>query len=206
MRRIGLFGGSFDPVHNGHLALATAALGDVALDQILWIPAGHAWQKARPLTDADHRLAMLELAIEHESRFRVDLIEVHRSGASYTIDTVNELQAAGSTIRAEWFLLIGQDQYAQLSTWHGWRALAGKVTFAVAARGGQEPTPDPQLAALGHRRLVVDMPEVDVSSTTIRERAAAGLGLAGMVPPAVEGYIAAHGLYGASTEPPSQPH
>jgi nicotinate-nucleotide adenylyltransferase len=195
LRRIGLFGGSFDPVHNGHVALAEAALSGVALDQILWIPAGQAWQKARALTAAEHRIAMLELAIAHEPRFRVERIEVRRAGPSYMLDTVTELQAAASTLQAEWFLLIGQDQYARLSTWHGWRSLAQKVTFAVAARDGIPPIPDPHLAVIPHRELVIPMPEVPVSSTTIRKRLAAGLGLTGMVPAAVEGYIAAHGLY-----------
>jgi nicotinate-nucleotide adenylyltransferase len=204
MRRIGLFGGSFDPVHRGHLALAEAALEGVALDQILWIPAGHPWQKSRRLAPAEDRASMIEIAIAHEPRFRLERIELNRAGPSYTLDTVTELQAAASMLRAEWFLLIGQDQYARLSTWHGWRKLVQRVTFAVAARDGQVPTPDPQLAALTHRQLVIPMPAVDVSSTTLRARAAAGQSLAGMVPSAVEGYIASHGLYrppgAASTE------
>jgi nicotinate-nucleotide adenylyltransferase len=204
MRRIGLFGGSFDPVHVGHVALAKAALDGVALDQILWIPAGHPWQKARELAPPEDRAAMVELAIADEPRFRLERTELNRAGPSYTLDTVVDLQAAGSTMRAEWFLLIGQDQYARLTTWHGWRNLVQRVTFAVAARHGQLPVPDPQLAGITHRQLIIPMPQVDVSSTTVRSRVAAGLTIAGMVPPPVEGYIASHGLYRFNGAPPSQ--
>ncbi len=195
MRRIGLFGGSFDPVHVGHVALATAALDAVALDQVLWIPAGRPWQKSRELATADDRVAMVELAIADEPRFRIERVEINRAGPSYTLDTVIDLQAAGSTMRAEWFLLIGQDQYARLSTWHGWRTLAQRVTFAVAARDGRSPMPDPQLALLTHRQLVISMPAVAVSSSAVRQRAALGLSLTGLVPPLVEAYIESHRLY-----------
>lgn len=197
IRRIGLFGGSFDPVHHGHLALATSALAAVALDQILWIPAGHPWQKSRRLADARHRAAMVELAIADEPHFRLERMELRRGGPSYTLDTVRELQSATAMMTTEWFLLIGQDQYGRLSTWHGWRELVQRVSFAVAARDGVDPQPDPALAGVAHRRLVVPMPAVPVSSTAIRERVAAGLGLAAMVPPTVEAYIASHGLYRA---------
>lgn len=195
IRRIGLFGGSFDPVHDGHLALANAALSAVALDQILWVPAGHPWQKLRELADAKHRAAMVELAIATEPRFRLERMELRRSGPSYTLDTVRELQSATAMMSTEWFLLIGQDQYGRLSTWHGWRELVQRVSFAVASRDGVDPQPDPLVAQVDHRRLVVPMPRVPVSSTAVRERVAARRGLKGMVPPAVEAYIASHGLY-----------
>lgn len=91
MTRIGLFGGSFDPVHNAHLALAHAALRDAALDEVRWIPAGQPWQKTRQLAAAAHREAMVALAIEGEPRFVLDRIELQRAGPSYTLDTVRAL-------------------------------------------------------------------------------------------------------------------
>jgi nicotinate-nucleotide adenylyltransferase len=94
LRRIGLFGGSFDPVHNAHVALARSALEALALDEVRWIPAGHPWQKTRTLADAAHRQAMVALAIEDEPRFVLDPIELQRPGPSYMLDTVTELQAA----------------------------------------------------------------------------------------------------------------
>ena len=146
MRRIGLFGGSFDPVHNAHLELARSALRDLSLDEVRWIPAGHPWQKTRQLADAAHRTAMVALAIEGEPRFVLDPIEVQRPGPSYMLDTVNDLQAAQPG--AQWFLIIGQDQLAGLPTWHNAQELVRRVTLAVAGRPGAPLPPDPQALKL----------------------------------------------------------
>ena len=93
-RRIGIFGGSFDPVHNAHLALARLALSELTLDELRWIPVGKPWQKSRRITSAAHREAMVRLAIEGEPRFVLDRTELERSGPSYSLDTVRSLQAA----------------------------------------------------------------------------------------------------------------
>jgi nicotinate-nucleotide adenylyltransferase len=108
VRRIGLFGGSFDPVHNAHLALAHSALQALKLDELRWQPAGQPWQKARALTPAVHRQAMIRLAIAGEPRFVLDRIELEREGPSFTLDTVRTLQ--DQEPQAQWFLIIGQDQ------------------------------------------------------------------------------------------------
>ena len=128
--RIGIFGGSFDPVHNAHLALARTALTELPLDGVLWVPAGQPWQKTRELSAAAHRVAMLHLAIDGEPRFTLDRREIDRTGPSYTLDTVREL-------RAEWpdallFLIrlsIGRGDYgrarsyiARLCSLKGWTA------------------------------------------------------------------------------------
>src|SRR5207253_4963934 len=120
---------------------------------------------------ADDREAMVALAIAGEPRFRIDDRELRRGGASYTVDSVRELQAAEP---ADWFLLLGQDQYANLPTWHEWRGLLARVALAVASRKGIAPTPPAALAALPHRIVALPMPRIDVSSTDIRRRAAAG--------------------------------
>lgn len=190
-RRIGLFGGTFDPVHLAHLALAREALAALQLDEVRWVPAGQPWQKARALTPAAHREAMVRLAIEGEPRFVLDRIELERTGPSYTLDTVCELQAREPG--AEWFLLIGADQYAGLHTWRGWEDLLDRVVLAVAAR----PWPLPPVAAAvvqrPHRSVPLTM--MDVSSTEIRRRVAAGEDFSELVPPAVARYIDHEGLY-----------
>ena len=186
MRRIGLFGGSFDPVHNAHLALARAALRDAALDELRWIPAGQPWQKTRAVTAAGHREAMVALAIAGEPRFVLDPVELQRPGPSYMIDTVRELQAAQPG--AQWFLIVGQDQQAGLPSWHGAEELRRLVTLAVAGRPGAPQADQPA-------GCVIEMPPTTLSSTEVRARCADGLPIDQMVPAQVARYIDQHGLY-----------
>ena len=189
--RIGIFGGSFDPPHNAHLALAQAALDALALDQLRWIPAGQPWQKARVISAAAHREAMVRAAIDGEPRFVLDRIEIARGGPSYTLDTVRALRTQQP--QAAWFLVIGADQYASLHTWHGWQELLGGVTLAVANRPGASLPIDPQVLRCPHR--VVPLPMLDISATDIRARTARGLPIGALVPDAVARYIESHHLY-----------
>lgn len=190
-RRVGIFGGSFDPVHTAHVALAQAALTALRLHELRWIPAGNPWQKTRTITDATHRVAMVQAAIAGEGRFVLDRMEVDRSGASYTLDTVRALAAAQPG--THWFLIIGQDQYSSLHTWRHWQALLGLVTLAVANRPGD--TRSPHADVQRHAHEMVPLPMLDISSTQIRQRVAAGLDITPLVPPAVARYIETHGLY-----------
>ena len=189
--RIGIFGGSFDPVHNAHLALAKLALTELQLDELLWVPAGQPWQKSRLLSSAADRVAMLALAIEGEPRFVLSPIELERAGPSYMLDTVRVLQAERPNV--QWFLVIGQDQYAGFHTWHGCTELIARITLAVAARPDASGVVDPRVLALPHR--TVALPMMAVSSTDIRGRIAHGQGIADLVPHAVASYIARHHLY-----------
>lgn len=198
--RIGLFGGSFDPVHLAHRSLALSALTQLGLDRLLWLPAGRPWQKlqaggGRGLASPEHRRAMVELMVAGEPRFAVDDSELERDGASYTIDTVRARLAAHPG--EQLFLLIGQDQYARLHTWREWPALLERVTLAVAARAGTPVQAPPELAGTPHRVQIIEMPASAISSTEVRDRASRGEDIRPMVGDAVAGYIARHRLYGA---------
>lgn len=190
-RRIGLFGGTFDPPHTAHVALAELALAELALDELRWIPAGQPWQKARQITPAAHREAMVRLAMGAEPRFRLERCEIRRAGPSFTLDTVRELQASEPS--AQWFLIIGQDQYAGLHTWRDWRELLSRVTLAVANRPGVAVEPHPDVKAAAHQ--VVPLPMLDIASTDIRARVAAGRDIDALVPVSVARYIEANHLY-----------
>ena len=193
--RIGLFGGSFDPVHNAHLALARLALQELALDELRWVPAGDAWQKTRPLSAVAHRLAMLQAAIEGEPRFVLERCEIERDGPSYTLDTVRTLQQLQPAAR--WWLLIGQDQYANLHTWHGFEELLRRVRLAVAGRPGVAAPADERVLAAD--TVWLQLPPMAVSASDIRERVAAGQDIDALVPSGVALYIRQHGLYRAAT-------
>jgi len=197
-RRIGLFGGTFDPPHNAHVALATLALRELALDELRWVPAGEPWQKARVITPAAHREAMVRLAMGSEPRFVLERCEIQRRGPSYTLDTVRELQAAEAG--AQWFLVIGQDQYAGLHTWRDWRELLGRVTLAVANRPGPAQAPQADVLAFSHR--AVPLPMLDIASTDIRASVADGRDISSLVPDGVARYIEAHHLYQRPPRPP----
>lgn len=204
MKRIGLFGGSFDPVHRGHLQLARTALDHLQLDELRWIPTGQAWQKQGARAPADDRAAMVLAAIADEPRFKLERCELDREGPSYTIDTLNALQTRDP--QAQWFLVIGQDQYANLHTWKDWPSVIARVTLAVAAR--DQALPDVRNTPLGaapHRVVQLPMPAVPVSATAIRAELARGTPATllsdSLVPPAVASYIARHGLYRKTPTP-----
>jgi nicotinate-nucleotide adenylyltransferase len=195
MKRAALFGGTFDPVHNAHLALAHAALATLALDEVRWVPVGRPWQKERVITPALHRVTMLELAVAGEPRFVIDRIELLREGPSYTLDTVRALHRAEPG--TAWTLLIGQDQYAALHTWNGWQELLGLVDLAVANRPGVVARPDPEVQRFAHH--MVPLPMLDISATDIRRRVAEGREISQLVPPQVARYIETNRLYRGAT-------
>lgn len=194
VKRVGLFGGSFDPVHDAHVALAKTALDQLELDQLRWIPVGQPWQKTRSLAPAADREAMVRLAIAGEPRFSLDRVELRRHGPTFTLDTVRELAAAEPGL--QWFLILGQDQYASLHTWRDWRELLGLVTLAIANRPGAALAVNPLVAKAEHR--AVRLPMMNVSSTEVRRRVATGESIADLVPDAVARYIETRRLYSAA--------
>jgi nicotinate-nucleotide adenylyltransferase len=197
-KRIGLFGGSFDPPHLAHLAMARLARDNLALNEVRWVPAGQPWQKAgRTMASAADRTAMVRLMIDGEPGFVLDDVEIRRAGPSYSIDTVRTCAAAepGALL----YLIVGQDQYARLHTWHQWRDLLRRVTLAVAGRAGASPMPSSELISVPHRIEQIDLPNMPLSSTHVRERAQRGDAVAPLVGDAVAGYIETHALYRADT-------
>ena len=211
---IGLLGGSFDPIHRGHLQLARDALAQLSLAEVRFLLAGRPWQKREP-TDAAHRAAMVLAAIGAEPRFTLDLREVERPGPTYTIDTLRELRAAlGADVPL--VLIIGSDQFERLDTWRDWNHLLDHAHLAVARRADAVLAPNWTLqeyfnahwarpAAVAQsacgRIVEIDMTPVDASATEIRELLAQPAGtardarLAEILPAAVLDYIRAHRLY-----------
>ncbi len=203
-RRVGLFGGAFDPPHQAHVALARAAIAQLQLDELRILPTGQAWHKARALTPPEHRLAMAQLAFADVPRARVDARELQRAGPSYTIDTLEEMAAEWP--EARFFLLMGADQWAAFATWHRWQDIAARAQLCVLERpGAQAPRPQPGLPV---PQLLV-LPPMDCSATALRQGLAAGrlsAPLAQLLPEAVARYISAHGLYGHPPPGLTAPH
>lgn len=191
MRRIGLMGGTFDPIHVGHLAIADRARAELGLDVVVFVPAGDPWQK-RAVASAEDRCEMVRLAIADMPGFEVSRIEVDRDGPTYTVDTLRVLRAQEPDVEL-WFLL-GADSLAGLPTWREPEEVVRLASFAVVARAGSA-VEAPDVTGLSLR--VVPMDEIAVSSTDIRARLGRGVPVEGL-PPAVEGYIRARGLYGAA--------
>jgi nicotinate-nucleotide adenylyltransferase len=184
---VGILGGSFDPVHNAHLAMARAALDALALAKVLWIPGGTPPHREAPRASGADRAAMVRLAIAGEPRFELDERELRKSSPGYTVETLEDLHA-GLGKHADLVLLIGADQYARLETWHRWRDLFALARIAVFARPGQDLDPAKHVT-------VVPMAPLDVSSTALRARIAAGDPPRGLLPDAVLDYIQIHRLY-----------
>ena len=195
-RELGVMGGTFDPVHLGHLAVAEEARDVLGLERILFVPAGQPPHKpAGDVTSVEHRLAMVELAIADNPAFELSRIEVDRPGPSYTVDTLETLAADGDRVT----VILSAETFAELPTWHEpWR-LFDAARVAVAPRWGY-PAPDPGwLAATfpgrGDRVSYLEGPRLGVSSTALRARVAAGHSIRYLVPEPVAAYIAAHDLY-----------
>lgn len=192
-RRLGVFGGTFDPPHVGHLALAECAREELALDRVLFVPAGTPPHKRTARTPAATRLAMTRLAVRGHRGFAVSDLEVRRAGPSYTADTLRALAAKWPRTRL--VLLVGADMFGTLGRWREPRAIAALAEIAVAVRPGSR-RPRAGAWARGGRgvRWLRNVP-LDVASRGVRARARAGRSLRFLVPDAVASYVARHRLY-----------
>ena len=188
---MGILGGTFDPVHVGHLVAATWAREALALDRVLLVVANEPWQKTgrRTITPAEDRLAVVAAAVGDVPGLEPCRLEIDRGGPSYTIDTVREL--AGRYPGTRFFLLVGADVAGDLDTWHDVGELAGLVTLVIVDRGGVERASDPP----GWRVERLPIPALDVSSSDLRHRLTAGNSVDFLIPPAAILCIGRRGLY-----------
>ena len=194
--RTGVFGGTFDPVHVGHLAAAAAAIECARLDRVIFMPSGQPPHRPSAAASPEHRLEMTRLATAGDPRFAVSDIELRRPGVSYTSDTIRELHALHPG--AELFLILGWDAARQFSTWHRPEGVRELATIVVVARpGSSSPQPaDLEASGLGGDGVILCMERTpNVSASGIRDDIESGRSIAGRVAPAVERYIATHHLY-----------
>lgn len=195
--RIGVFGGTFDPIHMGHLIVAEDARAALELDKVLFIPAGQPWFKSyRQITEAHHRLAMVRLAVEGNPSFGVTDIEIRRTGPSYTVDTLAELR--GQYPDAEFIVILGVDALREIDRWHQPRKLFELASVVGMARPGASLDPSVLNAAIpgaSSRMRLLDSVLIEISGTEVRQRVAAGRSVRYRVPAAVEQYIHENGLY-----------
>ena len=196
-RRVGVFGGTFDPVHVGHLIVATELRFALALDCVLFVPAGRPPHKTRQeISDNEHRLAMLQLAIDDSPWFAISLVDMQRAGPSYTADTLAILRHELDPV--ELIFLMGSDSLRDLPTWHEPERIVAQAELGVAQRPGIALDLEQIYASIPNARgriHLVEVPLIGISSTDIRERVRSGRPIRYQVPLPVEEYIFQHGLY-----------
>ncbi|MDQ3532954.1 MAG: nicotinate-nucleotide adenylyltransferase [Actinomycetota bacterium] len=192
LHRLGVMGGTFDPIHLGHLIAASEALSRLDLDRMLFVPTGRPWQKSR-YSDAEDRFIMTSLAAASHPRFAVSRMELDRTGPTYSADTLEQLRlfhGPGTKL----FFIIGADAALKLGTWHGLERLRGLTEVVAVARPGfdlEALKPEAHWPKVG----VMQMPGIDISSSDIRARVSAGRPIDYLVPAEVMAYIRGHGLY-----------
>lgn len=206
---VGILGGTFDPIHNGHLRLAIEAQEQCGLSEVHFIPSGTPPHRAAPQASASDRLHMVQLAVHNNPKFLADQREIYREGVSYTVDTLTTLRAELGS-QQPLCLLLGSDAFIQLHTWHQWRELFELAHLVVMQRPGQPlgnllAKADPELLSEYTARLapspkvlhessyghivVLDIPALEISSTDIRQRCVAGKNIHALVPDSVAHYI-----------------
>jgi nicotinate-nucleotide adenylyltransferase len=185
---VGLFGGSFDPIHHGHLLVGLAAIESLGLASLRFVPAHtQPFKSGRHGATPEQRAAMVALAIAGEPRFELERVEIDRGGPSYTVDTLRALKVREPDV--EFALLVGADAVAELGSWREAAALPGLARIVALSRGGAPPPASPLI----WRTLIV--PAVEISATDVRARVRAGASIRWRVPEAVARYIAAERLY-----------
>lgn len=193
--QVGVFGGAFDPPHLAHQCLVRTAMLELALDRLLVVPTGQAWHKPRPLSAAHHRLAMCTLAFDDQPQVQLDARETRRQGATYTLDTLRELQA--DLPGCDWFLVIGADQAQAFTTWSRWESILEIAIICVAERMSAALTALPYAfeTRFPDRVRRLSMPAMAISSSDIRHRITSAQSIDTLVCPGVARYIADHHLY-----------
>lgn len=194
-RRIGIMGGTFDPIHNGHLVAGSEVADRYNLDLVLFVPTGQPWQKAdRKVSDAEDRYLMTVIATASNPRFHVSRVDIDRGGATYTVDTLQDL--AEKFPGAELFFITGADALAKIMTWRDWEKMFDLATFVGVTRPGYELEDITSVDVEGKDNVqLLEIPAMSISSTDCRQRASAGRPVWYLVPDGVVQYIAKRGLY-----------
>jgi nicotinate-nucleotide adenylyltransferase len=193
-QRVGIMGGTFDPVHHGHLVAASEVAALFELDEVIFVPTGEPWQKLdRQVSAAEHRYLMTVIATASNPRFWVSRVDIDRPGPTYTIDTIRDL--AGQRPGADLFFITGADALAQILSWKDQREALRLAHFVGVTRPGYELS-DKHLPA--DSVTLVDVPAMAISSSAVRERVSAGQPVWYLVPDGVVQYIGKHGLYRVS--------
>ncbi|HCD3684202.1 TPA: nicotinate-nucleotide adenylyltransferase [Corynebacterium striatum] len=200
-QRIGIMGGTFDPIHNGHLVAASEVAYRFQLDQVVFVPTGQPWQKAgREVTAAEHRYLMTMVATASNPRFTVSRVDIDRKGPTYTIDTLRDLRELFPD--AELYFITGADSLASIMSWRDWEVMLEMANFVGVTRPGYELSKDmlPLESQTGIELIVI--PAMAISSTDCRERAREGEPVWYLVPDGVVQYIAKNNLYGPNPDKP----
>lgn len=188
-RRVGVMGGTFDPIHHGHLVAASEVAHNFDLDEVIFVPTGRPWQKIR-VSDSEHRYLMTVIATASNPRFRVSRVDVDRAGPTYTVDTLRDLRARMPD--ADLFFISGADAVAQILSWKDVQELWDLAHFIAVSRPGHELS----LSGLsGEHVSLLEVPALAISSTDCRSRVARGYPVWYLVPDGVVQYIAKHDLY-----------
>ncbi|HAT1181385.1 TPA: nicotinate-nucleotide adenylyltransferase [Corynebacterium striatum] len=200
-QRIGIMGGTFDPIHNGHLVAASEVAYRFQLDQVVFVPTGQPWQKAgRNVTAAEHRYLMTMVATASNPRFTVSRVDIDRKGPTYTIDTLRDLRELFPD--AELYFITGADSLASIMSWRDWEVMLEMANFVGVTRPGYELSKDmlPLESQTGIE--LIEIPAMAISSTDCRERAREGEPVWYLVPDGVVQYIAKNNLYGPNPDKP----
>ncbi|GAC1348829.1 MAG: nicotinate-nucleotide adenylyltransferase [Ktedonobacteraceae bacterium] len=201
-RRVGLMGGTFDPIHYGHLVIAEEVCASLDLAEMVFVPAGEPPHKrGEPVTAARHRIAMLELAIASNPHFTISLVDVERPGPSYTVETLRLLREQWG-IQVAIYFVIGWDSLEDLPTWYNPGGILEQLAYLVAVHrpghqevAGYREGMEKRLPEIKHRLLTMPAPQLAISATDLRQRVAEGRPIKYQTPEAVEAYIAQHALY-----------
>lgn len=189
-RRLGVMGGTFDPIHNGHLVAASEVAAALNLDEVIFVPTGQPWQKSE-VTPTSDRYLMAEIATAANPRFKVSRVDIDRGGPTYTVDTLRDLRAAHPD--SELFFITGADAITSIVGWKDVGNLWNLAKFVAVTRPGHQlDLPDAPEGAI----QVLEIPALAISSTDIRERVARGKPIWYLVPDGIVQFIAKHGLYG----------
>ena len=193
-RRLGIMGGTFDPIHLGHLVTAEQARADLQLDEVVFIPAGKPWQKEET-TPAEHRYLMTVLATAANPAFTISRVEIERQGPTYTVDTLRAVRTARPDDHL--FFITGADAIVNILTWKAADECLALADFVAATRPGHDVAAL-QAEGLAQRVTMLDVPALAISSTDVRERFSAGRSVRYLIPREVEEYARKHGLYGTA--------